>query len=113
VLLAIDGQRVERTREPTDDGHAQDRFFGEKRNAARRMAKDEDRIDQTVRMIDDEDDCALLRHAPEAGDLYAPKEDAQRQSQQADDNASDHLLGNSFMRAGVTNADQSGAQAEI
>ena len=81
VLSAIDGDGVERAHERADDGHPKQRLFGEERDAARRVAEDEDRIDERVRVVQDEDARAPARHTLRAAHLYAPEEDAQRESQ--------------------------------
>ena len=51
VLLAIDGDGIERAHERADDGHAEERFFGKERDAARRVTENKDRIDERVRMV--------------------------------------------------------------
>jgi hypothetical protein len=79
VLLAVDGNRVERADEEADDGHAEERRLGEEGDAARREAEEEGRVYEPVRMVEDEQARALARHAASPDHLDAAEEDAQRE----------------------------------
>jgi hypothetical protein len=88
VLLAVDGDRLHRADERADDRRLEERGLGEERDAARRVAEDEHGIDQPVRVVQDEDGRAAPRHALFPDDLDAPEEDAQREAEHGDENAS-------------------------
>ncbi len=91
VLMPVDGNRVERAGEPADDGHFEDGRFGEKRDTARRIAQEEDRINQPVRMIEYENRRAFARDVFQSLHLDAPEEDAQRERQNRDQRSPDQF----------------------
>jgi hypothetical protein len=73
----VHGDRSERAHDPAYDGHRKERRLGEERDAPRREAEEQKRIDQAVRVVDDEDHGSRSRDPFHALELDPPEEDAQ------------------------------------
>src|SRR5207237_5961399 len=92
VLLAVDGDGVERADEEADDGHAEERRLGEEGDTARGEAEEEGRIDERVRVVEDEEARARARDALAPDHLDAAEEDTQREEQHDLDDTPQQVL---------------------
>ncbi len=86
VLRAIDRNRVETAREPSDQRHFEDRRLRQERDRPRREAEQEKWIDQSVRMIHRENH-RPGRHLLPSNDLDAPEEDVRDEPEKWRDEA--------------------------
>src|SRR5476651_1827644 len=82
VLAPVHGNRPERADERAHERHAEERGFREKRDGSRREAKKEKRVDETVRMVGDEDDGPDRGDVVQAFDVDLPEEDRERLPEQ-------------------------------
>jgi hypothetical protein len=77
VGAAVERQRLDRAQQRADGGQVEERGLGEKRDAARQRGEDERRVNEAVRVVEDEDERAFGRRQPRAARLDAAEEEAQ------------------------------------
>jgi hypothetical protein len=83
ILTAIDRDRAEGPHDRANDRHAEQRCLGEKGNGPRREAQEEERIDERVGMVDDENHRTLPWNALGAFVLDSPEEEAKDQAKES------------------------------
>jgi hypothetical protein len=91
VLFAVDRDGVEGAHEKADDRIVEQRRLRQERHRRRRVAQQEQRIDETIRMIDREDQRAL-GNTLEAEQLDPAEEDAQAEAEESGDGAAGHAV---------------------
>jgi hypothetical protein len=81
VLTPVNRERVHRTNEEADNRHPKQGLLRQKRHGPRRETENKDRIDQPVRVIENENNGLLLGNPIQADDFDAAEEDPQRELQ--------------------------------
>ena len=93
VLLTINGKTIKRADKVTKYRHAKQRRLRQERNPAGCQAEKKRRINQGIRMIENEDDRALSRYVLQTHHFDAPKIDAHRESKNGNNEPASHQGG--------------------
>ena len=93
VLAPLDRNRPHGSHQHSDDRHTEERSFGKEGHRPRSETQDEERIDQGIGMVENEEQGALPGDPLLTAGLDPPKEDPEHQSEDRDEQGSQGSLG--------------------